>query len=253
MDKLWLEKIENPKSLVLAWEAPISCEDRTRWAIGELTQNEASNACFRYFRSDELALWNKGRGLSELTSCGFVGYPAFKFVAGDAWDGDAVLNAFIRRLPSARRPDYSRFLENFCLPEDTKISPYQLMSITELRSPNDGFSVIDPLSEDWGECDLVLEVVGSRHYDSATAPQRHKGEVVSLSRDADNPHDEHAVKVSLGSSTLGYINRLQAKTVACWLENRDVSANLVRVNGSPDRPRPYIFVRVRSKQGRRAA
>ena len=127
------------------------------------------------------------------------------------------------------------------------------MSITELRSPNDGFSVVDPLSENWEECDLVLEVVGSRYYDSATAPQRHKGEVVFLSREADNPYDKHAVKVSLGASTLGYINRLQAKTVASWLENRDISAKLVRVNGSTDRPRPYIFVRVRSKQGRRAA
>ncbi|MCF8879827.1 hypothetical protein L5876_08385 [Hyphobacterium sp. SN044] len=249
---LWLEQIQTPEKLILAWEAPLKCPDRKRWAVGELAQIDGVSPKFRYFSRDEIIEQNDGRTLEALKSYGFVGYPAFKFEPGNAWEGLDVLKAFQRRLPDPKRPDYEKFLANFCVPISVTASTFQLMGITELRSPNDGFSVVDPLHSEWTECDLLLELAGTRHY-LANVPNNFIGMRVSLVQDEGNEFDEYAVLAMIGSQKLGYINRLQARTVSEWLPQRSINSTLVRVNGTTDRPRPYIFVRVRPKQAKQAA
>jgi hypothetical protein len=45
------------------------------------------------------------------------------------------------------------------------------------------------------------------------------------------------------------VNRFQAPTVGRWLDTREVSASLLRLNGTPDKPRAFVFLRVRPREG----
>ncbi|RKR03938.1 hypothetical protein [Maricaulis maris] len=247
-----LDRIQTPEKLILAWEAPLNFPNRTRWAVGEMVNLDRPSPTFRYFGEEELQDRNGGRSLTQLSASGFVGYPAFRFSPGRSWDGEEVLKAFLRRLPDPKRSDYEKYLANFCIPSGKVLSPFQLMSITELRSPNDGFSMVDPLCSEWTSCDLILELAGTRHYIS-NIPEGFKGKSVILDHDVENPFDDHAVQATVGSQNIGYINRLQAKSVLYWLSNRLVEASLLRVNGTPHRPRPYVFLRVRPSRNLEAA
>jgi hypothetical protein len=64
--------------------------------------------------------------------------------------------------------------------------------------------------------------------------------------DPGNAHDPHAVRVEAAGELIGHINRLQAETVGQWLQFRQVSAWLIRLNGKPDHPRAFAFVSVRA-------
>lgn len=57
-------------------------------------------------------------------------------------------------------------------------------------------------------------------------PKLKAGEPLAFVREYDNPHDDNAVAVYCGSSSIGYINRTLAEDIAC-----DIDAG-VRVTGS---------------------
>ena len=248
----WIEYVDEPARLILAWQAPDPEKDRLRWAVGELSRTTGV-ATFRYYYGDELTRLNSGRRQDELPASGFRGYPAFDVRnTPSGVFSDGVLESFLRRVPPRSRTDFPRYLEHFRVRSSNGLAPFALLAVTETKLPSDGFSLIDPLDPAADRRDFVFEVAGHRHYPDSRAGLT-EGQAVRLARDPTNAHDPHAVRVEADGRLIGFVNRLQAPTVGRWLDARAVSASLLRLNGTPDQPRAFVFLRVRPLEGRRAA
>lgn len=248
----WIKHPSKPTQLVLAWQAPDSVRERTRWAVGCL-EKVPSGARFRYFDETEFAALNANRARTELRACGYSGYPAFdiaKQPPGGFTEG--VLDAFARRLPPTSRPDYSQFLEHFRFRGAADLSTMELLALTEAKLPSDGFSLIDRLDPVADCVEIVFEIAGHRH-NAETRDRLVVGEELALISDPTNIHDANAVRFEAGGALIGHVNRLQAEAVGNWLRDRDVSAWLIRLNGKPDAPRAFAFVQVRPKANALAA
>ncbi len=241
----WIEQPSKPTNLVLAWQAPDQVEDRTRWAVGQLSANgEAST--FRYFSDEQLRALNLGRGIVELRSCGYAGYPAFDLRQNSSGVfATGVMDAFLRRLPPRSRSDFKDYLSHFRYREPGDLSPMSLLAITEARLPGDGFSLIDQLDPDAVACDLVFEVAGHRHYASAR-PHLDEGMALDLVPEPSNRFDPMAVRIEAAGVLIGYANRLQSKSITAWLSHRATACWLARLNGRADSPKAWAFVRMRS-------
>lgn len=241
-----LENFCEPMRLWLAWEPPLDySDDRMRWVVGELTTQEDREQ-FRYFDSAELKRLNDGKDWEVLKSRGFTGYPAFRLKEGGDTFDENVISAFRRRLPPDNRPDLKEYLAQFGLVDDEKLPVMALLAITQARLPSDGFSLIDPLDSNATSCDAIVEIVGMRHWLPFATALR-PGEEVELRAEPDNPKDENAVAFYAHENKVGYVNRLQAKTVRDWLSARHVEARVTRKNGTSERPRAYVLLKVRPK------
>lgn len=242
----WIDHPSDPSELILAWRAPDAVDDRTRWAVGLLRRTD-NGACFRYFDDKEFAKLNGARDRSILRSYGYAGYPAFD-IAKQPIDGftENVLAAFARRLPPPSRPDFKLILEHYRVRSDTVLSTMGLLALTEAKLPSDGFSLIDRLDPDASCLEVVFEIAGHRH-NADCRDRLAVGQSLDLVTDPTNEHDVHAVRVEAAGELIGHINRLQAEAVGNWLQSREVSAWLVRLNGKPDHPRAYAFVSVRPR------
>lgn len=248
----WIEHPSKPSELILAWQAPDSIPDRTRWAVGSLCKT-SDGATFRYFDDVEISKFNAGRHRSELHQHGYAGYPAFD-IAKQPLGGftSGVLEAFARRLPPPTRPDFRNFLEHYRFKGSSTIPIMSLLALTEARLPSDGFSLIDRLDPAADTVEIVFEVAGHRH-NSTTHDLLTVGEELKLVRDPANVVDSNAVRIEASGHLIGHVNRLQAETVGRWLEERDVTAWLIRLNGKPTSPRAFAFVRVRPRRDAIAA
>ena len=248
----WIEHVDEPDRLILAWQAHAGQSDRRRWAVGELAR-APEGATFRYFKDEEFSALNEGRPANELVAAGFLGYPTFQRQSNDAgvYTKD-VLEAFMRRLPPSARSDFPRYLEYFRLRTRERLSPFALLGATEARLPSDGFSLVDPLRAESTARELIFEVAGHRHHlegrSGLVAGQR-----LDLVPEPHNTHDRHAVRIEASGVLIGYVNRLQSPTVDYWLAHRAVSAWLLRLNGTSDAPRAFVFVKVRPLHARKAA
>jgi hypothetical protein len=247
----WIERDTEPRQLILAWQAPEHTSDRFRWAVGILEPRH-DDFQFRYLRAGpEFESLNQGRHYEDLTEAGYQGYPAFN-VRREIHE--RALSPFVRRLPSRRRSDFEDYKRQFRLGRDLDLSDFALLGRTEAKLPGDGFSLVDPLNPDLDWCDLMLEIAGLRHHVSQEQFKKLSiGQVVELAPEPDNPNDRNAVRIVSAGSAIGYVNRLQAKTFLQWLTKRKVSAVLERLNGSEERPRAFIFVRVRPSEAQQAA
>lgn len=248
----WIEEVGQTDRLILAWQAPDEVADRVRWAIGELAKTPRG-AQFRYYDGEEFRGLNGGRSQDDLRAAGYFGYPAFDRRAdASGVFHDGVLDAFMRRLPPAKRSDFPRYLEHFRLRASTDVSPFSLLGITEARLPSDGFSLVDPLDPNEPSRDVIFEIAGHRH--NVTCRDRLvEGQPVDLVLDPTNEHDINAIRVEANGELIGHVNRFQAPTVGRWLNERAVSAWLLRLNGTPEKPRAFAFVKVRPLKGRQAA
>lgn len=242
----WIDHPSDPSELILAWRAPDAVDDRTRWAVGLLRKTD-DGACFRYFDDEEFAELNGARPRSILRSYGYAGYPAFD-IAKQPPGGftENVLAAFARRLPPPSRPDFKLILEHYSVRIDATLSTMSLLALTEAKLPSDGFSLIDQLDPAASCLEVVLEVAGHRH-NAACRDRLVVGQPLDLVANPTNEHDVHAIRVEAAGEPIGHINRLQAEAVGQWLQYREVSAWLVRLNGKPDHPRAFAFVSVRPR------
>lgn len=249
-----IEYQSEPKRLLLTWEPPLGVKGRTRWIVGELALN-GQIAEFRYLVDDEFTLANNGRPEAELRASGYFGYPAFDSRAASfPVFREHVLEAFLRRLPPPSRSDYGSYLAHFRIPPHAELSPLSLLGATEARLPGDGFCLIDPLDPGQSFCDVVLEVAGHRHYpQSREGLKGREGASLQLVSEPDHAHDTHAVRVEIDGAVIGYVNRVQSPTISQWLVTRDVQASLLRLNGSSQKPRAFIFVSVRPGAEQKAA
>jgi hypothetical protein len=244
--------VDEPVRLILAWQAPDPEKDRLRWAVGELSSTTGV-ATFSYYDGDEFARLNSGRSQDELWAAGFRGYPAFDVrntLSGVFSDG--VLEAFLRRVPSRSRTDFPRYLEHLRVRSPAGLGPFALLAVAEAKLPSDGFSLVDPLDPAADRRDVVFEVAGHGHYRDSRAGLSEE-QAVRLARDPTNAHDAYAVRVEADGRLIGFVNRLQAPAVGRWLDARAVSASLLRLSGTPERLRAFVFLRVRPLQGLRAA
>jgi HIRAN domain len=248
----WIERTVEPRQLILAWQAPdYISSDRFRWAVGIL-EPHGNDYRFRYLRAGpEFESLNPRRPYDDLLQAGYQGYPAFNLRREIHERG---LSPFVRRLPSRKRSDFKDYERQFRLGHNLVLSDFGLLGRTEAKLPGDGFSLVDPLNPELDWCDLMLEIAGFRHH---VRPEQLKdlnvGQGVEIAPEPDNAKDPNAVRFLLSGRTIGYVNRLQAKTFLRWLAERKVSGVLERINGGEERPRAFVFVRVRPSEAQAAA
>lgn len=237
----WIENICEPRRLFLAWQAPDHAGDRFRWAVGEVTASPQIQ--LRYYTGDEFASHNQGRSVSDIEHLGYRGYPGFRTRVLTHTDG--VAESLMRRLPPRSRSDFDEYRKHFRLSATLAVSDFALLAYTEAKLPSDGFSVVNPL--DCGEItfELMLEVAGARYYTNDT-PRLQIGQQVQFVAEPDNHFDANAIMVCVAGFKIGYVNRLQAKAFRRWLGTADLQAVVERINGTSDRPRIFLFVRVRN-------
>tara|TARA_B100000949_G_scaffold225811_1_gene230453 strand:- start:595 stop:1350 length:756 start_codon:yes stop_codon:yes gene_type:complete len=249
---IWLQKIQTPKKLILAWESPLTVKDRSRWAVGEASVRGEHEISFRYYDCQEISEHNGQRTCGDLLDSGFLGYPAFKLKWGAEFSGRQVADAFKRRLPAEKRADFRDFTDAFRIAQSAEKSLPTLLAVTGGRQANDGFSFVDPLEHTLAESDLLLEVTGCRHYLEAVR-QCTVGEAVKFSPEPDNKFDPDAIKVECKGNVIGYVNRIQTKGMLKAIQHFPYHAEIVRWNGTSERPRLYTAVKFRDKQTAAAA
>jgi hypothetical protein len=241
----WIERITEPKKLFLAWQAPDHMGERYRWAVGTLEPRDSAGRLeLRYFRAGpEFERFNPKHTYEQLMTLGYAGYPGFSLKKNTHERG--VSEAFMRRLPPRRRPDFSEYMRQFRLTPGLNLSDLSLLGRTEAKLPGDGFSVVDPLDPNDKCCDLLLEVAGYRYYFDKLDVEPNVDDPVEVSAETDNAYDSYAVQFLVRGRKIGNVNRLQAPTLLRWLAECRVSGVIERLNGKVDRPRAFVFVAVR--------
>jgi hypothetical protein len=239
----WIEHSVEPKRLILEWRPPQQVKVRMRWAVGELVR-DSSKVWFRYFGEDEIPRQNLRHDLADLKATGFSGYPAFLWKPGQVFE-DQAISAFMRRVPSRQRSDFAAYLEQFQVKADSIKSDFQLLAVTGASLPNDGFSLVDPLDSQTDHQDTVLQVYGLQ-YQNYHLNELKVDDAVILIAEPENEHDRFAVKIESGGRKIGYVPRLQAESICSWLRRGQILGNVLKINGTLDRPRVLIFVAFRA-------
>lgn len=245
---LWIEHACEPARLLLCWEAPPTQRDRNKWVVGAV-EKIGGSVVFRYLVDGEFLAQNFGRTRDQLKEAGYLGYPAFNEERAVVF-GEAVQEAFMRRLPPRKRSDFPDYLAQFRLRPDSAASDLALLGSTEARLPSDGFSLINPLDPEAGACDVLVEIAGHRHYNDV---QLRLGDSLELKPDPANPYDANAVRFEAEGLLAGHVSRFQAPAVRAWLAHGNVSAQVARLNGAHDRPKAFAILRYRPASQRAAA
>lgn len=230
-----VKHVLEPKRLLLVWQGPDGSK-RTRHSVAELVCQGDGVVRFRYLHGEP--------DFENACAEGFINYPAFRKIEQTYELG--VVDTFMRRLPPRTRGDYAQYLEQFRLRPDTPISDFALLAYTGAKLPGDGFSILNPLEDIDGPCEVLIEVAGFRHSSSLASSQLRPGDSVSFVHESDNPHDPNAVAVLVRGLRIGYVPRQQARAVRKWFEAGLLHAEIERVNGRPDRPLIFLFVWVSS-------
>ena len=223
--------IYEPSKLILAWQAPDGLGNRTRYAVGEIVRSSGVFVLRYYVDTPDVV---KAKAL------GYEGYAAFNLKQTE--HSKDVLAAFMRRLPPRSRADFSQYLEGLRLAPMGNLSDFALLGYSEAKLPSDGFSLVNPLDEVGIPNEFLFELAGYRHHEPSLT-KSDMGAAVALVPETANPFDPNAVVIQYKGKTIGYINRLQAPTVGRWLRNYQVSAVREKLNGRPDKPRAFIFLR----------
>jgi hypothetical protein len=239
----WIEAMCEPTQLILAWQpSDLDAALRWRWAVGLLTPVD-DGIELRYFEPGaEFESYNSGKRFEDLLALGYVGYPAFSMTTPVHREG--VKQALMRRFPPRSRSDFGGYAAQFRLRDTDELSDFALLARTEAKVPSDGFSVVDTLDPMAQRCDLLVEIAGYRHYMKDIAPIQ-LGDEVQIVAEPENEHDGNAVATLVDGTKIGNINRLQAATFLAWLKKHEVHAVVERINGTAERPRVFLFVRVR--------
>lgn len=227
-----IEHIIEPKRLFLVWQQDFYEKD-IRCRVAELV-NVAGNVELHYLFNTEdfnFALEND-----------FDGFPAFSI---DQKKHDVgVLAVFMRRLPPRSRSDYHLFLDALRLPESAKnLSDFALLDYAEAKLPGDTFSIINAFEEVEAPCEFITEVARILHHDAKDI-NLVVGTEVNFIIEPDNPVEPDAVKIMIGETHIGYVNRVQRESFVRWLRQNKVKGVIDKINGDKDKRRVKIFVTV---------
>lgn len=232
-----------PSKLLLIWQGLESAalpEARYRYVVGELIPVvDRSAAAFRYLRGTP--------DFEKAVQYGFQGHPAFRLGADDTAVAD-VLPTFMRRLPPRKREDFPTYLQRHMLPSPFELSDFALLGYTGARLPSDGFSLSPVFEVTDLPCQFVTELAGTRHWAARVDIEVVQvGDEAALVLEPDNVVDPQAIRVEVRGKKMGYINRVIKSNIHQWLRCADVTAQVCRKNGTPERPLIYITVTVMPK------
>lgn len=226
-----IQNIIEPDRLLLAWQAPErSQQERTRRVVGEL-KKEGDGVVLRYlFETDDY---------EQAKKSGFKPFPAFRNEKIEHRDG--VLEAFMMRLPPRTRKDFDDFLKSIRVNPDVDISDFALLGYSEAKLPSDNFSLVHPFDLAPIPCELLTEIAGYRYYGGMNI-EVGIGKKVTLAPEPENPVDPNAIQILYGATKIGYINRIQLPAFHLWLRTSFIDAYIEKINGTPERPRVFLFV-----------
>lgn len=232
----YLSYLYEPRRLLLVWQPPLGQTPRTRRVVAEILRTPEQQAILRYLTDSEDYIL--------ATEEGFQGYPAFRQRESEHSQG--VIDAFMRRLPPRNREDFGDYLARHRIPTEPMISDFSLLAYTGARLPSDGFEIAPDLSGAHEPFDLVIEVAGYRHQKAIPPSELPLGDEVAFEHEENNIYDKNAVRVMYHGEKIGYVSRALAPSFRAWLRDRlNVTATIERVNGKPERPLIYLFVKVR--------
>jgi len=228
----WITNIIEPPRLLLVWQPLSDAVSRSRRIVGEIIRDD-SNYTFRYLPGTE--------DFNAACHLGFEGYPAFDISEREHTHG--VLESFMLRLPPRKRSDFSKFLASFRIPAEAIVSDFALLGYSEARLPGDGFSIINPYDDAVAPCQFVSEVSGYRHHKGLEMELEVEREL-AFEPDRENPFDANAIKITVESVTIGYVNKCQTAAFSSWIRCGRVHATIDRKNGTTLKPRLLMFVSV---------
>lgn len=227
-----------PTKLLLTWqglETASQPEARSRYVVGELLPvSGGAAATFKYLRDtpDFLAA----------VRYGFQGHPAFRLGADEESLPD-VMQTFMRRLPPRKREDFPVYLQRHMLPYPFELSDFALLGYTGARLPSDGFALSPVFDCADLPCQFVTDLAGTRYQASnEEVASVQVGDAAVLIAEPENKFDADAIRVEINGKHMGYINRVLKNNVHAWLSCSSVSAEVVRKNGTADRPLIYITI-----------
>lgn len=232
-----LEFIVEPRFLLLTWQpTDETASQRTRRIVAVISPPSGGEAKFRYL---------KGHPDYEMArDLGFQGFPAFDLKSEETARG--VMAAFMRRLPSRNREDFSAYLARHRLPTALSFSDFALLGYTGAKLPSDGFALVPMFDPGDVPCDYITEVAGLRHVYQGDVSSIGVGDPIELRIDPQNLFEADAIEVRWQGHLVGFIDRALRITAIRWLNERYVSAVVDRINGKSDRPLMYVRLRVRS-------
>jgi hypothetical protein len=231
-----LTYIVEPEGLLLLWQpAGGNTLGLTRRIVGKILVDPFGVTVFRYLRNDE--------DFAAACSQGFQGFPAFDLKTEETREG--VVAALLRRLPPRGREDFDQYLAQHGLPTPFPFSDLALLAYTGARLPSDGFCVVPVFPAGVSRCDYVTEVAGLGYTFDGDVSSIQPDDQVQFFVEPSNQVDQDAVAIYLGARKLGFVNRGLRRAFNDWIEHRNVSGYIFRVNGSSQRPRVFVRVNVR--------
>ena len=229
-----IEHTFEPQRLQLCWQRPlVENLPRTRHIVG-LIDLASGEPVFRYLSDSE--------DYKQAQQEGFKGFTPFDpNLLNRAFRG-AVLEPFIRRLPPRKRNDFGEYLAQHRLPENFSGSEIALLAYTGAKLPGDGFELIPDLSEVKPPVEIVVEAAGFR-YQKIDIAHISLGDTVRLLAEEDNPHDPNAIAIMHTQGRIGYVPKPYCSGVAKWMSGYTIEAQIERLNGRPERPVVYLFLK----------
>lgn len=229
----FIEHIIEPTSLLMTWQSADK-QYCTRYIIAELNRT-SEKISLKYFTGS--ADFNRAREL------GFESYPAFRDVNEIHQNG--VLDALMRRLPPKSRSDYAQYLEGFRIKFGTELSDFALLGYTGAKLPSDGFAIINPFSNVDLFFEFLLEAAGYRYIQGVKI---NIDDRVTFKREFDSGRLEDVIKIFVGEQHVGYVTRSLIPSFHEWMSSgRILDGWIEKINGSPDQPVVYLYVKISSK------
>lgn len=230
----YIEHLVEPDRLILVWQAQDSA-DRSRYVVGELKKS-SDVVSFNYLKNTP--------DFDKAKQLGFRGYPAFP-LDSDTGYNNQVMEAFCRRLPPRSRSDFNRFLELRGLKPDSHISDFALLGYTGAKLPNDGFELVHPFDNIEPPFELIIEIAGFRYESEIAVEMVTTGGAVEFVPEPDNNCDPNAIRIECGGKKIGYVARGRLELFHTHLNRGNaICGEIVRMNGTPQRPLVYVYVRV---------
>jgi len=226
-----IQHLVEPKRLILAWNQA----GRSRYAIGELVRTE-DTVLLRYHPNSDDFQKALDKGM----------HPLIAFRKENQEYAKGVMDFFMSRITSRKREDFDLYLETLGIdPSDKdKISDFALLGYGEARLPNDGFHVVNDYADNETPVEFVTELSGVQYGDYAQGRSQISNLTLemplSITHEPENNHDPNAVYIHNDGKKIGYINRIQAKTVTRWIQQgKTIQVTLHRKNGRPSAPRLF--------------
>jgi len=228
-----IEHVAEPSRLWVSWQPPeTESGPRRRRIVAEIVVKQGE-PIFRYL--------NQTRDYQLAKAEGFQGYPAFNRAIDEHRHG--VMAAFMRRLPSRKRRDFTEYLEKYRLPVDFEASDMALLGYTGAKLPGDGFELCPDFTEAPLPLETIVEIAGFRHQ-HIDVSDLDVGDEVQFVPEPQNDVDADAIAIHHRGRRIGYVPIPMLSAVHRWMKVGHIDAHIDRLNGKPERPLVFLFLSV---------